>query len=208
LLDGDPKNGISPPASSKPPGLPTFSIGAIRDGRVNLRGDEHLKFVEVPEKLAQLFRVGRGDVLIVRGNANPDYVGQAAMVDECPAGCIYPDVTKRVVFRRHGEHTVTPEFGVLAWNHPIVHNQVLRRAKTSNGTLKINNRDVKQIVMPVPPWEQQDNLVRLVAATDGKREALDCVLRAHLELKKALMDDLLTGKVRIPLQQAEALAAR
>lgn len=197
LLNGDPKNGVSPKASSQPPGTPTFSIAAIRDGRIDLSNVGNLKYAEVPLKVAEKFRVNRGDVLIVRGNANPDLVGKAGRVGEFPDDCIYPDITKRVVFRQDGEHTVTPEFAVLAWNHPIVHNQVLRRAKTSNGTLKINNRDVKQIMMPVPPAAEQTRIVDLADAADSKVDALICKLTALEQLKRSLMHDLLTGTVRV-----------
>jgi type I restriction enzyme S subunit len=136
-------------------------------------------------------------VLIVRGNANPDLVGKAGMIDRFPDGCIYPDITKRVVFRTEGERIVSPAFAVLAWNHPIVHNQVLRRAKTSNGTLKINSRDVKQINIPVPTSDEQSNIVKLAAVVDAQIDALKSVARAQHELKKSLMHDLLTGKVRV-----------
>ena len=90
-----------------------------------------------------------------------------------------------------------PELAVLAWNHPIVHNQVLRRAKTSNGTLKINNRDVKQIVMPVPPVTEQEKIVEVAAVADAKVSALANKLKALDQLKKSLMHDLLTGTVRV-----------
>ena len=63
---------------------------------------------------------------IAKGNANPDLVCKAGMIDHYPYGCIYPDITKRVVFRKEGECTVTPPFAVLVWNHSIVHNQILR----------------------------------------------------------------------------------
>lgn len=155
----------------------------------------------MPEKVATLFRVNRGDVLIVRGNANADLVGKAGIIGRFPDGCIYPDITKRVVFRTEGEQTVNPEFAVLAWNHPIVHNQVLRRAKTSNGTLKINSRDVKQIIMPVPSPEEQSALARLAAGVDGKIEALRAVFNAQEQLKRSLMHDLLTGRVRVNLKE-------
>jgi len=170
---------------------------AVREGLVNLDIQENLKYVQLSEKAADKFRIRRGDVLIVRGNANPDLVGKAGMINSFPEGCIYPDITKRVIFRSEGTLTVTPAFAVLAWNHPIVHNQVLRRAKTSNGTLKINSRDVKQIIMPVPPPEAQAELVKLTAAVDAKVSALQQVLIAQETLKKSLMHDLLTGRVRI-----------
>ena len=197
LLAEDPKNGWSPESSTQPPGIPSFSIAAIRDGRVNLEGREHLKYARVEEKLAERYRVRRGDVLIVRGNASPDLVGMAGMVNDFPDGCIYPDIAMRVAFRTIGEPRVRSAFAVLAWNHPIVHNQVLRRAKTSNGTLKINSRDVNQIVVPVPPDEKQAEICGTIETVDRLIDALTAVGRAQQELKKSLMHDLLTGRVRV-----------
>lgn len=197
LLAEEPKNGVSPEASSRPPGTPTFSIAAIRDGRVDLNNRDNLKYTRVSESVARRFCIKRGDVLIVRGNANPDLVGKVGMVSVFPEGCIYPDIAKRVVFRTDPEPRVSPEFAVLAWNHAIVHNQVLRRAKTSNGTLKINNRDVKQIVMPVPSETEQAQLVTIVAGVDAQFHALTVVGVAQEQLKKSLMHDLLTGRVRV-----------
>jgi type I restriction enzyme S subunit len=206
LLAEEPKNGVSPNASSQPPGIPTFSIAAIRDGRVDLETPDHLKYTRVPDATAQRFRIQRGDVLIVRGNANPDLVGKAGIVSRFPSGCIYPDIAKRVVFRADGELTVNPEFGVLAWNHAVVHNQVLRRAKTSNGTLKINTRDVKQIVVPVPTQQEQTDLVQVVGGVDAEIEALRAVEVAQQQLKCSLMHDLLTGRMRVQKQGRAAAA--
>lgn len=205
LLEGEPKNGVSPKASTQPPGTPTFSIAAVRDGRVDLANTGNLKYVEVSLKVAEKFQVHKGDILIVRGNANPDLVGKAGVVNEYPEGCIYPDITKRVIFRKDGEKTVMPDFAVLAWNHPIVHNQVLRRAKTSNGTLKINNRDVKQVVMPVPPSKEQQKVVNMVAAVDAKADALLAKLNALETLKKSLQHDLLTGAIRVDPARMQAV---
>jgi type I restriction enzyme S subunit len=207
LLSEEPKNGISPEASLQPLGIPTFSIAAIRDGRVNLSTKENLKFARIPEPIAERFAIKRGDVLIVRGNANPDLVGRAGMVSTFPEGCIYPDITKRIVFRPDIEGRVLPEFGVLAWNHAIIHNQVLRRAKTSNGTLKINTRDVKQIVMPVPPENEQARIVQVIGGIDAKIDAFNALAEAQQQLKRALMSDLLIGRVRATAKVVEEVAA-
>jgi type I restriction enzyme S subunit len=196
-LAEEPKNGVSPEASSQPPGTPTFSIAAIRDGRADLVNKDNLKYTRVSETVARRFCIQRGDVLIVRGNADSDLVGKAGMVGVFPENCIYPDIAKRVVFRTDTEPKVTPEFAVVAWNHAVVHNQVLRRAKTSNGTLKINNRDVKQIVMPVPPEMEQAQLVKIIGGIDTQIDALTAVCVAQERLKRALMHDLLTGRVRV-----------
>lgn len=197
LIVGEPKNGVSPTTFSQPPGTPTFSIAAIRDGRVDLQNPDHLKYAVITSKVADKFRIGKGDVLIVRGNANPDLVGKAGQIDTYPDGCIYPDITMRVKFRDHIEHSVTPEFAIIAWNHPIVHNQILRRAKTSNGTLKINKQDVKQMILPVPPAEEQEAIAKLAGACDEKAAALSERLASLNQLRRSLMHDLLTGKVRV-----------
>lgn len=197
LLASEPKNGISPKASSQPPGVPTFSIAAIRDGRVDLEDPSNLKYTDIPQRVVDRFRVHSGDVLVVRGNANPDLVGKSGRVGTYPESCIYPDITIRVAFRESGEGSVLPEYAVLAWNHPVVHNQVLRRAKTSNGTLKINGRDVRQIVMPVPPRAQQEEVVGLSTAIDSKASSLQAKRQALQQLKQSLMHDLLTGTVRV-----------
>lgn len=197
LLACEPKNGISPKASSQPPGVPTFSIAAIRDGRVDLEEPSNLKYTDIPQRVVDKFRVYSGDVLVVRGNANPDLVGKAGRIGTFPGDCIYPDITIRVAFRQGGDGSVLPEYAVLAWNHPVVHNQILRRAKTSNGTLKVNGRDVRQIVMPVPPLSKQQEIVGLSMAIDSKASALQAKLRVLQQLRKSLMHDLLTGTVRV-----------
>ena len=198
LLAEEPRNGVSPQASSQPPGIPTFSIGAIREGRVDLEDRDNLKYVQISEDAARRYCIETGDVLIVRGNANPDLVGKAATVGTIfPRGCIYPDIAKRVIFRSNGWPKVLPGFAVLAWNHATVHNQVLQRAKTSNGTLKINSRDVKQIILPVPTEVEQAEIVGVISAVDAKRDALIRLVSAQEQLKKSLVHDLLTGRVRV-----------
>jgi type I restriction enzyme, S subunit len=112
-----------------------------------------------------------------------------------PEDCIYPDITKRVHFRRDQSASVDPAFAVLAWNHSVVHNQVLRRAKTSNGTLKINNRDVSQITMPVPPRSEQQTLVEQAESAQREVDALTREVTSLETLKETLRHGLLTGAV-------------
>jgi len=207
LLTEEPKNGVSPQATAQPPGTPTFSIAAVRDGKVDLTNTSNVKYAKISDRIADKFRISAGDVLVVRGNANPNLVGKAGRVGEFPNGCIYPDITKRIVFRTDGENAVLPDYAVLAWNHPIVHNQVLRRAKTSNGTLKINNRDVKQIVLPVPPEAAQHEITSIVAAVNSKLNVLNQKIRALQRLKKSLTYELLTGCVRVNPTMLECEAA-
>jgi type I restriction enzyme S subunit len=198
---------VSPLASTRPPGYPTFSIAAVRHGRVNLNNPDHLKYARIRPEVAREFTVRKGDVLIVRGNANPSLVGKCGAIGEFPEGCIYPDILKRVVFRE-ADDGVLPEYAVLAWNHFLVHNQVLKRAKTSNGTLKINSRDVKQIIMPVPPRAEQESLVAQMATSDAIERSLQSQFVAMDRIKRGLLQDLLTGRVRVPVDRAATSSSK
>lgn len=86
----------------------------------------------------------------------------------------------------------------------MVHNQILKRAQTSNGTLKINTRDVKQIVLPVPPKAQQIRLLRQMGGHDDLIQALMIRVDTMERLKRGLIQALLTGKVRVPVKSEVA----
>jgi restriction endonuclease S subunit len=61
LLAGEPKNGISPRTEAEPPGFVTFSIAAVRDGRVDLLNREHWKYARIEPGVAQEFLLRRGN---------------------------------------------------------------------------------------------------------------------------------------------------
>jgi restriction endonuclease S subunit len=63
--------------------------------------------------------------------------------------------------------------------------------------LKINNRDVKQIVLPVPQEKVQNEIVSLSAAIDSKVVALNKKIAAFQQLKRSMIHDLLTAAVRV-----------
>lgn len=191
VVSSGPSNGRSPLARSKPPGVPTFSIAAIRDGRINIR--DNLKYTDLAPDEVKRFAVARGDVLIVRGNANPSLVGKCGSVEEAPEGCIFPDLLMRIRLT----NKMLPEFLVPLWNSDIVHDQVVDRAKTTNGTFKINGEDVRSILLIVPPIEEQRALSTVFASIDASLHAHEREHIALRETKSALASALLTGELRV-----------
>lgn len=186
-----PTNGKSPPARSIPPGVPTFSIAAVRDGRVNILG--HLKYTDLSPDEVDRHVVVKGDILIVRGNANPDLVGKCGMVSDAPDGCIYPDILMRV---RTNERML-PELLVALWNADLVHDQILLKAKTTNGTYKINQGDAASTLIPVPTASEQRDFVRLLEGMTSSLIENKAELSALTAVKSALMSVLLTGELRV-----------
>ena len=129
----------------------------------------------------------------MRGNANPAYVGSAGVVLNHPEGCIYPDILMRLVPCEQ----VDPIFLLLSINSRLGHDQLLKKAKTTNGTLKVNGQDVQTTKLPLPSLAEQRSIVEQVtSASDAGSVASHCLSRLT-SLKAGLLQDLLTGKVRV-----------
>lgn len=196
VLAAGPENGRSPMAREGGSGVPTFSIAAVREGRVSI--ERHLKYAPVPPETVSNFLLQRDDVLIVRGNANPNLVGTCGIVESYPDGCIFPDILIRV--RPSADLDV--HFLVTVWNSPIVRRQILERAKSTNGTYKINQGDVAAVKIPLPPYPEQARLMRPLKDADSSLRLSQEELDRLRSLKRGLLSDLLSGRVRVKVPRA------
>ncbi|WP_298691161.1 restriction endonuclease subunit S [uncultured Sulfuricurvum sp.] len=61
----------------------------------------------------------------------------------------------------------------------------------------INNDDVKKILIPFPPLDEQKQIAEILSTTDEKLETLRTKKEAFETLKKGLMQKLLSGEVRV-----------
>lgn len=68
------------------------------------------------------------------------------------------------------------------------------------GNPKLMNNVMAEILLPVPPFEEQQNISDIVLATDTHIRAEVVYLNKVKAIKKGLMHDLLTGRVRVPLK--------
>lgn len=186
LLASGPRNGLSPSPDAAGEVRPTLSIGAVRDGRVVPEGN--LKYVTVPTGEAERFVLKPGDILIVRGNGNRDLVGRCGVVGEVPEGCFYPDLLVRVAF---DDRKIRPDFARLQWNAYPAHQELLRRAKSTNGIWKINGRDIREHLLLVPPLEEQDAFLRGMPHGTRALTALANQARWARQVKSALLASLL-----------------
>ena len=190
-LAAKPRNGRSPRARATPPGVPTFSIAAVRRGRVDIFGN--LKYVDLTDEQAKEFRIHQGDILVVRGNANEALLGRCGVVNAYPDGCIYPDILMRLI---PNENFDSRYFAYL-WNTDLIHSQLRAKAKTTSGTLKINQSDVSTVLLPCPKLAEQSRIVRVVKGIDQFDSKSREALSAYRHFKTALMSVLLTGELRV-----------
>ena len=62
----------------------------------------------------------------------------------------------------------------------------------------VNQRDARELPVPLPATvDEQSEIVAIVCSAQKRMDHLNDVISAQQQLKKSLMDDLLTGRVRV-----------
>jgi type I restriction enzyme S subunit len=194
LLSFGPKNGVSPSPSSTGHVL-TMSISAVRDGCIQVVGNE--KYVDIAPHTVVQFRIQAGDILLVRGNGSLDLVAKCGIVTDCPENCIYPDILMKL----RPNSRILPRFLVHAINSLYVSYQVRGLAKTASGIFKVSGSSVCSFQMIVPPRLEQDDILDFlehsllkidVCRENARREI--ALLREYLT---RLIADVVTGKLDV-----------
>jgi type I restriction enzyme, S subunit len=130
-----------------------------------------------PEK-----RVSSSDFLICRGNGNLNLVGKGFFAT-ASGNTIFPDT---MIAARFSRELFEPAFIETLWNSQYVRSQLEPRARTTNGTFKINQGALEGIRFPVPPVDLQHAFAARVAEIDK----LKAHHRAHLAKLDALFASL------------------
>ncbi len=203
LLSFGPRNGISPPSAPDRDGVLSFSISAVREGRVTIDGNE--KFVDLDRAFARAYWLAPGDILLMRGNGNLSLVGTCGLVESTPDECTYPDILMKMRVGRR----LLPKFLVSAINSPYVRGQVETLAKTSNGTFKLSGEDVRTLRIAVPPLEEQERIVaylrKEISRLDGVARRVEAMIEKLREYRQALITAAVTGKLEVASASPTAL---
>ena len=191
--------GTSVASNDKAHGNPVLRIPNVVGDRLALND---LAFVELSEPDVERLKLADGDLLLVRTNGNPNYVGRSVVFRR-------PDnrtwVYASYLIRVRLKDELLPDFVKTYLGLERGRRQLLQRVTTSAGNHNINANSIRLIRLPVPPHAEQERLAELATAFRSRRDALRAKVDALQSLKKSLMHDLFTGKVRVG-DMTEALA--
>lgn len=159
-------------------GVPVLRIPNVIGGGLDL---EEMKLVELKQSEQERLRLLDGDLLFVRTNGNPDFVGRSAVYQRAGldaigmngGDCVYASYLIRARFQ---QAAVSAHF-VQAYLSTGHGRQLLReRAKTSAGQYNINIDGLGSLPVQCPPAELQDRF----------REKADSVLAIQAQQTTAL----------------------
>lgn len=136
-----------------------------------------------------------GDLLVVEGHASTEEIGRCAMADESVRGMLFQNHLFRLRAKR-----LFSAFGLLWMNSAFVRAYWRCEAATSSGLNTINRTKLNRLEVAVPPLSEQERIVSgelsFASRLCGEEHTLEKLRREKI----ALMDDLLTGRVRVTPQ--------
>jgi type I restriction enzyme S subunit len=205
LFDEGPTNGYSPKAAADGRGTTSLKLSATTSGTFTLNEKTIKRLVEDVAPDARCW-LRPGDVLVQRANSL-EYLGATAIFDGPPAQYVYPDLMMRV---RIGS-SVTRQFFWRYMNSVAARDWLRNRATGTAGNMpKISGAILRDLPVPLPPEDEQAEIVRRVEERLMAVEAVrgECQRAAALtnRLDKSILDKAFTGEL-VPQNPADEPAA-
>jgi len=101
---------------------------------------------------------------------------------------------------------VDPEYLALFMDSPIVREQI--RARSKQGTVtNLHLEEIRDFDIPLPSMDEQQKITRALNSVVHRLNVAFEKYDSNQKLKKALMQDLLNGKVRVKVDQKEPAVA-
>ncbi|MEV6867687.1 hypothetical protein AB0M44_42705 [Streptosporangium subroseum] len=123
-----------------------------------------------------------------------DLVGKAVLVRQAPRFLMMSDKILRIV--PDGDRLKSAYLEIFLGSNNS-RRQIEALLSGSSGQNNISQRFIRSMVMGVPPIDRQETVASLVEAIVDRISAEEAHRSGLRALKQGLMDDLLTGRVRV-----------
>lgn len=158
--------GTSLRTHSNKTGVPVLRIPNILRGVLDYGT---LKYARLSRAELTRFRLADGDVLMVRTNGNPAYVGRCVVVSDLPETMAFASYLLRIV---PDATRVRPEFVAAALNAPSTRRELRAYVRSSAGNYNISASALRSVSLPCPSLRDQDLLLEELAALSHARDAI------------------------------------
>lgn len=166
--------------------MDVFSNGKILCTRLTGR-------VSLSKQELSNFDVRRGDVLFTRTSETPEEVGMASVVGDEPNETVFSGFLLR---GRPRSGVLCDEFKAYCFRSSFVRSQIVSKASYTTRALT-NGRLLSGVVLPVPPLAEQSAIAAALSDMDAEILGLETRRDKTQALKQAMMQELLTGRIRL-----------
>ena len=178
--------------------LPVLRIPNVFRGGVDWT---NLKFTSLRGDERKNLKLVRGDILFVRTNGNPEYIGRCAVFSECREAA-YASYLIRA--RLKEVEAVAPEYISAGLALPTMRQILLRQTRTTAGNYNISIDSLGSIRIPVPDPSLQRKFSSIVARTRDTLRRTEVSAQVSSDVSASLMRRLLSAP---PAARTERVAA-
>jgi len=170
--------------------LPYLRVENVQDGFLDLTT---IKQVKVRTNEVERYLLQPGDVLMTEGGD----------LDKLGRGCVWhgeitPCLHQNHIFRVRPNNTILdPDYLEAVICSSYGKRYFMRIAKRTTNLASINKTQLKAFFVPCPSLDEQRRIVEILSAAQTRINAEENHCAIFNRLKRGLMQDLLTGKVRV-----------
>lgn len=140
--------------------------------------------------------VSKGSIIISRMNT-PDLVGELGYIDKDYPNCFLPDRLWQMRFRANLATNTRWLAYILSF--PAIAKKIKESATgTSNSMKNISKGSLLSVSFPAPSYEEQAAIANALSDVDALLTELEKLIAKKQAIKTATMQQLLTGKTRLP----------
>ena len=176
-------------------GVPVVKIGNISaGGEISFANCSYVSD-ETAEELSR-FRIQVGDILM----SLTGYIGSVCRAQNTLPHCLQNYRVGKFISKDQG--IIGSNFLLHLLSHPDFLKQVLNRSNES-AQPNIGKAEIEKVRVPLPPLAEQKKIAEILSTWDRAIEVAEAQLEAARTSKRALMQQLLTGKRRFPEFEGE-----
>lgn len=178
---------------------PIFRMNNIENGKMF---SSPMVYVDLGDDEFEKYKVNKGDILYNRTNSM-DLVGKVGIFD-LKDDYVFASYLIRLTVNENNN----PFYINYYLNYYDGQKKIKSKVTPSVSQANINASNLKSIRIPAPNEKpEQDKIVELIQKTENQIDIKNAKIQKLERLKKALMQNLLTGKVRLkidkPIEEAE-----
>ena len=155
----------------------------------NLSGRVNLSHAEVKN-----FEVRLGDVFFTRTSETIEEVGVASVMLDEPCDTVFSGFVLRA---RPCNDRLNDRYKQYCFTPRAIRSQIVSNATYTTRALT-NGRSLAAVQIAVPPEPEQRAIAEALSDVDGLISALEALIAKKRAIKQAAMQQLLTGKTRLP----------
>lgn len=170
LIVHGPQNGLYKHAKDYGRGTRILRIDGFYNGKV--LSEENLKRLQASEKEIETYKLNHNDIVINRVNSR-EYLGKSALIPKFNEYILFESNMMRMTLDKE---KIVPRFAINFLQTGFIKNQILNRAKDAVNQSSINQKDVCDFDILIPPLKIQKEFAEIVEAIEAQKTRL----QAHL----------------------------